>query len=95
MNLHLIFSSALVVSAMIISLLTCDVGVVFELVGATSACAMAYILPPLCYIKLTTRSWKTYVAAGIVVFGTLVMVISLVQAIAKMIRNDGGPAQCM
>ncbi|KAK1966053.1 transmembrane amino acid transporter [Colletotrichum sublineola] len=95
MNLHLIFSSALVVSAMSISLLTCDVGVVFELVGATSACAMAYILPPLCYIKLTTRSWKTYVAAGIVAFGTLVMVISLIQAVAKMIRNDGGPAQCM
>ncbi|KAK1999997.1 transmembrane amino acid transporter [Colletotrichum falcatum] len=95
MNLHLIISSALVVSAMFISLITCDVGVVFELVGATSACAMAYILPPLCYIKLTTRSWKTYVAAGIVVFGTLVMVISLIQAIGKMIRNDGGPAQCM
>ncbi|KZL83941.1 transmembrane amino acid transporter [Colletotrichum incanum] len=95
MNLHLIFSSALVVSAMVISLLTCDVGAVFELVGATSACAMAYILPPLCYIKLTTRSWKTYVAAGIVVFGSLVMVISLIQAVAKMIRNDGGPAQCM
>ncbi|KAJ0165858.1 Vacuolar amino acid transporter 2 [Colletotrichum tanaceti] len=95
MNLHLIFSSALVVSAMVMSLLTCDVGVVFELVGATSACAMAYILPPLCYIKLTTRSWKTYVAAAIVVFGSLVMVISLIQAVGKIIRNDGGPAQCM
>ncbi|WYZ36751.1 hypothetical protein EsH8_II_000257 [Colletotrichum jinshuiense] len=95
MNLHLIFTSALVVSAMAMSLLTCDVGAVFELVGATSACAMAYILPPLCYIKLTTRSWKTYVAAAIVVFGTLVMVISLIQAVAKMISNDGGPAKCM
>ncbi|KAL0941225.1 transmembrane amino acid transporter [Colletotrichum truncatum] len=95
MNLHLIFSSSLVVSAMILSLLTCDVGTVFELVGATSACAMAYILPPLCYIKLTTRSWKTYVAMAIVAFGTLVMVISLIQAVAKMIRNEGGPAQCM
>lgn len=88
MNLHLIFTSALVVSAMAMSLLTCDVGAVFELVGATSACAMAYILPPLCYIKLTTRSWKTYVAAAIVVFGTLVMVISLIQAVAKMISSE-------
>ncbi|OLN87277.1 Vacuolar amino acid transporter 2 [Colletotrichum chlorophyti] len=95
MNLHLIFSSALVVSAMVMSLLTCDVGVVFELVGATSACAMAYILPPLCYIKLTTRSWKTYVAMAIVAFGSVVMVISLIQAVAKMISNDSGPAKCM
>lgn len=87
MHLHLIFSSALVVSAMVMSLLTCDVGAVFELVGATSACAIAYILPPLCYIKLTTRSWKTYVAAAIIVFGTVVMVISLIQAVAKMISS--------
>src|SRR6201999_1911946 len=58
-NRHLIFSSALVVSAMGVSLITCDLGAVFELIGATSACALAYILPPLCYIKLSTRSWRT------------------------------------
>lgn len=59
-NRHLVFSTALVVSAMILSLFTCDLGVVFELVGATSACALAYILPPLCYIKLSKkRSWET------------------------------------
>ncbi|KAK4242079.1 hypothetical protein C8A03DRAFT_40502 [Achaetomium macrosporum] len=62
MNLHLIFSSSLVFSAMVLSLVTCDLGTVFDLVGGTSAAAMAYILPPLCYIKLTTRSWKTYLA---------------------------------
>jgi sodium-coupled neutral amino acid transporter 11 len=72
MNLHLIFSTSLVVSAM---------------VGATSACAMAYILPPLCYIKLTTRSWKTYVAMGVVVFGCAVMGISMLQTISKIIRG--------
>jgi solute carrier family 38 (sodium-coupled neutral amino acid transporter), member 11 len=85
MHLHLIFSSALVISAMTISLVTCDLGVVFELVGATSACALAYILPPLCYIKLSTRSWKTYVAWAVVVFGCAVMAISLFQAVRKMI----------
>jgi len=87
MNLHLIFTTSLVVSAMLLSLLTCDLGTVFELVGATSAAAMAYILPPLCYIKLTTRSWKTYVAWCVVVFGCAVMTISLVQAVGKMIRG--------
>ncbi|KAK4252040.1 aspartic peptidase domain-containing protein [Corynascus novoguineensis] len=59
MNLHLIFTSSLVFTAMVLSLLTCDLGSVFDLVGGTSAAAMAYILPPLCYIKLTTRSWRT------------------------------------
>lgn len=94
MNLHLIFSTSLVVSSMTLSLITCDLGAVFELIGATSACALAYILPPLCYIKLSTRSWKTIPAVICVVFGFLVMGISLVQAVMKMIRNEGGVAQC-
>jgi sodium-coupled neutral amino acid transporter 11 len=94
MNLHLIFSTSLVVSAMILSLITCDLGAVFELIGATSACALAYILPPLCYIKLSTRSWKTAPAVACVVFGFVVMAISLVQAVAKMIRNEGAVTQC-
>ncbi|CAK7209314.1 hypothetical protein SCUCBS95973_000397 [Sporothrix curviconia] len=94
MHLHLIFSTSLVVSAMTLSLITCDLGAIFELVGATSACAMAYILPPLCYIKLTTRSWRTYVAIGVVVFGCAVMGISLLQAVGKIIKGEGGTAQC-
>ncbi|KAK6600800.1 transmembrane amino acid transporter [Botrytis cinerea] len=69
MHLHLIFTSALVVSAMILSLVTCDLGAVFELIGATSACALAYILPPLCYIKLTRRTWRTWMAGACVAFG--------------------------
>jgi sodium-coupled neutral amino acid transporter 11 len=85
--LHVVLSTGLVVSAMIISLVVCDLGSVFELVGATSACAMAYILPPLCYIKLTTRSWKTYAAMGVVVFGCAVMVITVIQAVGKMIKG--------
>ncbi|KAI1809035.1 transmembrane amino acid transporter family protein [Poronia punctata] len=95
MSLHLIFSSALVVSAMVLSLFTCDLGIVFELVGATSASALAYILPPLCYIKLSTRSWKTYVAGAVVVFGCAVMVISVFQAGTKMIKGGGEPAKCV
>lgn len=59
-NRHLIFTTALVISAVGMSLITCDLGIVFELVGATSACALAYILPPLCFLKLTKRrSWET------------------------------------
>ncbi|KUJ12014.1 amino acid transporter-like protein [Mollisia scopiformis] len=94
MNLHLIFSTSLVVSAMTLSLVTCDLGAVFELIGATSACALAYILPPLCYLKLSTKSWKTIPAITCVVFGVLVMGISLVQAVAKIISNEGTVSQC-
>ncbi|KKY34557.1 putative vacuolar amino acid transporter 2 [Diaporthe ampelina] len=90
MHLHLIFSTSLVISATVLSVMTCDLGSVFELVGATSACAMAYILPPLCYIKLSSRSWKTYVAIAIVIFGCGVMVISTLQAVGKIIRAFTG-----
>jgi len=93
-NRHIIFTSALVVSAMMISLMTCDLGVVFELFGATSACALAYILPPLCYIKLSKRSGKTYIAIAIVVFGSAVMAISLVKTMAKMTSGASSEGQC-
>lgn len=95
MHLHLIFSTSLVISATVLSVMTCDLGSVFELVGATSAAAMAYILPPLCYIKLSSRSWKTYVAVAVAIFGCCVMVISTLQAVGKIIRGEGGVAQCM
>ncbi|KAI5857137.1 amino acid transporter [Tricharina praecox] len=94
MKRHLIFSTGLVVSAMSVALVTCDLGVVFELVGATSACALAYILPPLCYIKLATKSRKTYIAGAVAVFGVLVMVISLVQSVLKIIHGGGGEGKC-
>lgn len=85
---HLIFSTVLVISAMGISLITCDLGAVFEIIGATSACALAYILPPLCYIKLSTRSWRTVPAVACIIFGVGVMVVSLVEAVAKIVRRE-------
>jgi sodium-coupled neutral amino acid transporter 11 len=84
---HVAISTTLVGGATFLSLLTCDLGAVFELVGATSAVAMAYVMPPMCYIKLTTRSWRTYMAYGVVVFGIGVMIISVVQAIDKMVNG--------
>jgi sodium-coupled neutral amino acid transporter 11 len=92
-NRHLLFTTVLVVSAMFISLLTCDLGIVFELFGATSACALAYILPPLCYMKLAKRSWRTYLSGVIVAFGVSVMFISVFQSVGKMGNGEGG-AKC-
>jgi sodium-coupled neutral amino acid transporter 11 len=94
-NRHIIFTTSLVLSAMTISLLTCDLGVVFELFGATSACALAYILPPLCYIKLAKRSGKTYVAVAVAIFGCAVMGISIVKTIAKMANGEESSAKCV
>lgn len=85
---HLIFSTVLVAAATALSLLTCDLGAVFELIGATSACALAYILPPLCFLKLSSRSWKTVPAVACVCFGVCVMIISVIQAITKIIRSE-------
>ncbi len=87
-NRHLIFTSALVLSAVGISLVTCDLGAVFELIGATSACALAYILPPLCYLKLASKSWRAVPAILCICFGCGVMSVSLVMAVAKMIRSE-------
>ncbi|KIV99248.1 uncharacterized protein PV09_09020 [Verruconis gallopava] len=91
---HMIFTTSLVVTAMTLSLFTCDLGGVFELIGATSACALAYILPPLCYIKLSSRSWKTGLAFVCVGFGFIVMGITVFQALVKIIRGDGEVKTC-
>ncbi|KAF2833823.1 hypothetical protein CC86DRAFT_365615 [Ophiobolus disseminans] len=93
-NRHLIFSTSLVVSALALSLLTCDLGLVFELFGATSACALAFILPPLCYIKLSKRSSTTYLAMAVVAFGCTVMLISIIKTTGKMATGTGDHVQC-
>ncbi|PGH07895.1 solute carrier family 38 (sodium-coupled neutral amino acid transporter), member 11 [Blastomyces parvus] len=85
---HVIFTSALVVTSVALSLLTCDLGAVFELIGATSACALAYILPPLCYAKLSKGSWKEKSPAyACILFGSIVLCTSVVQAIIKIIKT--------
>ncbi|KAI4919464.1 hypothetical protein J4E90_001599 [Alternaria incomplexa] len=93
-NRHLIFTTSLVVSALTLSLLTCDLGIVFELFGATSACALAFILPPLCYMKLSQRSWKTYLAGAVAAFGGIVMVISIIKTTSKTMMGNSEGAKC-
>lgn len=94
-NRHIIFTTSLVVSALTLSLMTCDLGVVFELFGATSACALAFILPPLCFIKLTKkRDKQTYMAMGVVAFGCTVLVISMIKTTSKLALGTGDPVKC-
>jgi sodium-coupled neutral amino acid transporter 11 len=85
---HVIFTTALVVTAMVLSLITCDLGSVFELIGATSAAALAYIFPPLCYIKLSSGTRREKIPAYLCIcFGVVVMGVSIVQAVLKIIRS--------
>lgn len=77
---------------MVLSLITCDLGSVFELIGATSAAALAYIFPPLCYIKLSSATRREKIPAYLCIcFGVLVMGVSLVQAVIKIIRSKSTP----
>ncbi|CCX33066.1 transmembrane amino acid transporter [Pyronema domesticum] len=92
---HVVISTGLNLAAVAVSCGTCDLGVVFELVGATSACALAYVLPPVCYIKLARRSWRTYAAGGVAGFGGAVMVISVAQAVGKIVRGEEGGGVCV
>ncbi|KAJ5320350.1 hypothetical protein PENANT_c010G07942 [Penicillium antarcticum] len=92
---HLIFTTSLVVASLVLSLITCDLGSVFELIGATSAAALAYIFPPLCYIKLSSASRREKIPAYVCVgFGIVVMGVSVVQAVVKIMRKDGDPHSC-
>lgn len=85
---HLLFSTALVGSCMLLSLLTCDLGAVFELIGATSAASLAYIFPPLCYIKLSNASRKAKIPSYLcIAFGITVMGVSLIQATIKLVKG--------
>lgn len=87
MTRHVALTAGFVVAALAVSLVTCDLGAVFELIGATSAAALAYVLPPLCYIKLAKRSWKTGLAIGTAGFGIVVMVISVILSVKKLVNR--------
>lgn len=70
--------------------MTCDLGAVFELIGATSACVLAYVLPPLCYVRLSERSWRMVPAVGCVVFGVGVLGVSVFKAVGGLGSKGGG-----
>ncbi|KAL9115395.1 MAG: hypothetical protein Q9227_000716 [Pyrenula ochraceoflavens] len=93
LEVHFFVTTALVLSSMTISILTNDLGGVFELIGATSACMLAYILPPLCYVKLAKRKtrWQKVPCYICIAFGVAVMVVSVVLSVRKAIV--GKPAE--
>ncbi|KAK9387179.1 transmembrane amino acid transporter protein-domain-containing protein [Lipomyces mesembrius] len=77
---HRVTTAALTLVTLLVALTTDSLGIVLEVVGSTSACMLAYILPPLCYLKLASSancSWKQRVGpVTCVAFGVTVMIVS-------------------
>lgn len=93
---HVVVTTALVWGATIIATQICDLGAVFEIIGATSASILAYILPPLCYLKLSRKKdWRRPMAWAVVVFGCTVAGMTLLMSGVKLVRGGRGEGrQC-
>lgn len=92
---HVGLTTGLVWSATLIATQICDLGAVFEIIGATSASVMAYILPPLCYLKLSKKQdWRRKAAWVVVAFGSLVAFMSLSMSLYGMIWGKSEAKTC-
>ncbi|KAK7203812.1 amino acid transporter [Myxozyma melibiosi] len=85
---HRLTTAGLTIITLLVALVVGNLGIVLEVVGSTSACMLAYILPPLCYLKLASsqesRRWRARAGPiACVVFGVTVMVVSTGLSIAK------------
>lgn len=108
---HFIITSVLVFTSMLVSLFTCNLGIILELIGATSASLMAYIIPPMCYLKLSytqidyknsstadKRSfliWKALPSIATVVFGWAVLFISSYMTVRTRLREGSSDDHCV
>ncbi|KAH9895034.1 AAAP amino acid permease [Cubamyces lactineus] len=100
MQRHVFFTTAILCSSMIISMITCDLGVMLEITGGASATALAFIFPAACYLKLKAPGtpWYTRTKLPAVVcaaFGVVVLCISLFLALGKAWTPAGKATICM
>lgn len=100
MQRHVFFTTVILIAAMFVSLITCDLGVMLEITGGASATTLAFIFPTACYIQLSdpARPWHSrqkLPAYAICAFGIVVMVFTLYQALAKSWTPEGDPKICM
>ncbi|KAG1878119.1 amino acid transporter [Suillus subalutaceus] len=97
---HVFFTTTILFSSMLLSLITCDLGVTLEITGGVSATALAYIFPAACYLKLTDPHvpWNSRAklpAAACLAFGVAVMTVSLLQVVQRAYTPMGEPKMCM
>ncbi|KAJ7072315.1 amino acid transporter [Mycena amicta] len=100
MERHVFFTTTILFASMLVSLITCDLGVMLEITGGVSATTLAFIFPASCFIKLADRSAPWYSrtklpAYACAVFGVVVMTISLYLALAKSWTPEGSARICI
>ncbi|KAG0226448.1 hypothetical protein BGW42_003634 [Actinomortierella wolfii] len=79
MKRHVAITVGLVGVSLAIALSTCNLGFVLELTGGFSAIALAFILPPLCYLKLASGpifQWRKAPHLACLTFGIAIMTLS-------------------
>ncbi|KAG0273193.1 hypothetical protein BGZ95_010990 [Linnemannia exigua] len=97
MKRHTIITTGLVGVALVIALLTCDLGFVLEVTGGFSATALAFILPPLCYLKLASGpvwSAKKIPHLACLGFGIAVMILSTFFSLQHFMAPKDPNSQC-
>ncbi|KAF9420289.1 hypothetical protein BGZ94_009168, partial [Podila epigama] len=94
---HVLITTGLVGSSLMIALLTCNLGFVLEVTGGFSATALAFILPPLCYLKLAsgpTWSLKKLPHLACLGFGIAVMILSTFFSLQHFMAPKDDSSQC-
>lgn len=99
MTRHVFFTTSILFASMLVSLFTCDLGVMLEITGGVSATALAFIFPAIAYIKLSNGHQPWYsrsklpavLCAG---FGVVVLMISLLLTFRKTWDGTGDARIC-
>ncbi|CAE6449029.1 unnamed protein product [Rhizoctonia solani] len=96
---HVLFTTSILFSSMVVAMLTCDLGVMLEITGGASATALAFVFPALCYIKLlpAREPWNGRAKLPAVLcaaFGILVLVLSVGLALHKAWGPEGATRLC-
>lgn len=95
---NLAVTAIILVIPLSVSMVTCNLGAVLELVGATSGSTLAYILPPLCHNKMTSENKTLKQQApyyACIIFGIAVMVLSSSQTIIESLKESPDAGHCV
>ncbi|KAJ2505701.1 hypothetical protein GGI11_006911 [Coemansia sp. RSA 2049] len=94
---HVAITTVLCGAALIIGETVCNLGVLLELTGGMSASFLAFILPPACFIRLSSSSTSAFSLRMLpywlcIVFGVVVMIMSTVLSIhhAATVQDPAG-----
>ncbi|KAJ1718541.1 hypothetical protein LPJ61_006576 [Coemansia biformis] len=97
MRRHIVITTVLCSISLVVGETVCNLGVLLELTGGLSASFLAFILPPACYIRLSSGprfAWKTLPHWACVCFGVTVMALSTVLSIRHAAKSRESVGSC-